>query len=71
MKLAVALQRISNEYKQGIHLESSIRNNEASRSPPMNLYKYNNISKQYNTILTWYNNYTFMSIHISYSTMLH
>ena len=47
MKLAVALQRISNEYKQGIHLESSIRNNEASRSPPMNLYKYNNISKQY------------------------
>ena len=32
MKLAVALQRISNEYKQGIHLESSIRNNEASRS---------------------------------------
>ena len=58
MKLAVALQRISNEYKQGIHLESSIRNNEASRSPPMNLYKYNNISKQYNTILTYYNNYT-------------
>ena len=52
MKLAVALQRISNEYKQGIHLESSIRSNEASRSPPMNLYKYNNISKQYNTILT-------------------
>ena len=52
MKLAVALQRISNEYKQGRHSESSIRNNEASRSPPMNLYKYNNISKQYNTILT-------------------
>ena len=51
MKLAVALQRISSEYKQGIHLESSIRNNEAIRSPPMNLYKYNNISKQYNTIL--------------------
>ena len=44
MKLAVALQRISNEYKQGRHLESSIRNNEASRSPPMNLCKHNNIS---------------------------
>ena len=44
MKLAVALQRISNECKQGIHLESSIRNNEASRSLPMNLCKHNNIS---------------------------
>ena len=52
MMPAVALQRIPNQYKQGIHLESSIRNNEASRSPPMNLCKHNNISKQYNTILT-------------------
>ena len=44
MKLAVALQRISNEYKQGRHSESSIGNNEASHSPPMNLCKHNNIS---------------------------
>ena len=40
MKPAVALQRISNQYKQGRHAESSIRNNKASRGPPMNLYKY-------------------------------
>ena len=44
MKPAVALQRISNQYKQGRHSESSIRNHEASRGPPMNLYKHNNIS---------------------------
>ena len=44
MKPAVALQRISNQYKQGRHSESSIRNHEAGRGPPMNLYKHNNIS---------------------------
>ena len=58
MMLAVAHQRISDQCKQGINLESSIRNNEASRSPPMNLHKYNNITMQYNTVLTKYNNYT-------------